>query len=285
MVERSVELGGAVVFWSLAEWSDRDRLRAGLEPLGLAGLVPEPRPASACLKEALEEVLGGPRVLIRPLARRDGFAVVQEQRGEQSNVYTQDLIVRIEETNRGPSPSFSVADERAMKILDAYGRQLGFLHAGQVGNCLVKLVESLGGTRLRPGGAIYWLPGHQVEAWQQIAQQVEQAGQGRASAVYVLRHPMDAEAVRAVRDAVVAEVQAEATRLHQEVMTGELGERALEHRREVASELRKKVLLYEDLLDVGLAGLHQAVDRADQAAAAAVLLASAQPPQEVANAG
>jgi hypothetical protein len=95
---------------------------------------------------------------------------------------------------------------------------------------------------------------------------------------------MDADAVRAVRDAVVNEVQSEATRIHDEVMKGELGERALEHRRVQAYDLRKKVLLFEDLLDVALAGLHEAVDRADQAAAAAVLLGSVQPPEEVANA-
>jgi hypothetical protein len=60
-------------------------------------------------------------------------------------------------------------------------------------------------------------------------------------------------------------------------VTGELGMKALDTRRKQAGELRKKVLLYEELLDTGLAGLHEAVDRADQAAAAAALLASAQP--------
>jgi hypothetical protein len=91
---------------------------------------------------------------------------------------------------------------------------------------------------------------------------------------------MDADAVRAVRDAVVAEVQAEASRIHDEVLSGELGGRALDTRRSRARELQEKISLYEHLLDVGLEGLHAAVDRADQAAAAAVLLASAQGPEE-----
>jgi hypothetical protein len=68
-------------------------------------------------------------------------------------------------------------------------------------------------------------------------------------------------------------------------MAGDLGERALETRRHQAGDLRQKVLLYEELLDVGLQGLHQAVDTADQATAAAILLASAQPAEQVANAG
>jgi hypothetical protein len=97
---------------------------------------------------------------------------------------------------------------------------------------------------------------------------------------------MDADAVRAVTDAIVSEINVEAGHIHDEVMAGELGERALEHRREQAACLRQKVVLYEELLDVGLSGLHQAVDRADQAAAAAALLVSAQNnPALVAQAG
>jgi hypothetical protein len=38
------------------------------------------------------------------------------------------------------------------------------------------------------------------------------------------------------------------------------------------------VLLYEDLLDVGLKGLHVALDEADQAAATATLLLSSSSP-------
>ena len=90
--------------------------------------------------------------------------------------------------------------------------------------------------------------------------------------MYVLRHRLDADAVRAVRDAVVAEVQAEADRIRDEVAAGDLGGRALETRKKQAAELRDKVLLYEDLLSVGLPGLHTAVDQADQAAATAALL-------------
>jgi hypothetical protein len=285
MPEGNLDLGGAVVFWTLAPWTLRDRLLAGLTTLGLQAFVPDPRPATACLKDALEEVLGGPRILVRPLARRDGFAVIQEQRGEQGNAYTQDLVARIDDSNGQTKPVFTPSDDRATKVQDAYTRQLGLLHLTQVSASLVKLVESLGGTRLRPSGAIYWVPGNRIDEWQRIAQEFEKAGHGRPSAVYLLRHRMDADSVRAVRDAVVAEVQAESAHIHAEVMAGDLGERALETRRTQAGELRQKVLLYEELLDVGLQGLHQAVDTADQATAAAILLASAQPAEQVASAG
>jgi hypothetical protein len=87
VIENQMEVGGAVVFWALAEWSDRERLKAALEAAGLGQFLPPPRPASAALRSALEEALAGPRVLIRPLAKRDGFAVVREQRGERGNAY------------------------------------------------------------------------------------------------------------------------------------------------------------------------------------------------------
>jgi hypothetical protein len=60
------------------------------------------------------------------------------------------------------------------------------------------------------------------------------------------------------------------------VSAGELGTRALESRRKLAGALREKINLYEDLLNLGLSGLHRAVDDADQAAATAALLLASQ---------
>jgi hypothetical protein len=147
------------------------------------------------------------------------------------------------------------------------------------------VVESLGGIRLRPGGAVYWVPGPRLGAWAEAAEAAEAAADDGRNAVYVLRHRLDADAVRAVRDAVVGEVLSEAGRICEELTGGELGGRALETRKRQAAELREKVLLYEDLLSVGLGGLHEAVDRADQAAATAALLLATRGPAEPQAAG
>jgi hypothetical protein len=85
---------------------------------------------------------------------------------------------------------------------------------------------------------------------------------------------MDADAMRAIRDAIVAEVTAEAARINKEVAHDELGDRALETRRTQAQELREKVLMYEELLSSPLPHLHHALGEAEEAAARAVLLAS-----------
>ena len=53
MIESTLEVGGAVVFWAASEFTDRDRLRAGLAPLALDRFVPDPRPPAGVLRDAL----------------------------------------------------------------------------------------------------------------------------------------------------------------------------------------------------------------------------------------
>ena len=172
------------------------------------------------------------------------------------------------------SLTFDPWDNRSNAVRTAYETQLGRVSASQLSFSLVKIVEYLGGTRLRPSGAVYWIPGPKLDEWSQVAQAIEQAAEVRPSAVYVLRHKLDADAVRAVRDALVAEVQDEATRIRDEVLSGELGGRALVTRKNQVCGLRSKVLLYEEILEVGLNGLHKAIDEADQAAVTAAIMLS-----------
>ena len=95
MIESQIEVGGGVVFWALAEWTDRDVLHAGLAALGRERFLPPARPPASALREALEDALGGPRVLVRPLAKRDGFAVVREDRDDAGSTYSQELVGRV----------------------------------------------------------------------------------------------------------------------------------------------------------------------------------------------
>ena len=276
MIESALDVGGAVVFWTASEFTDRDKLKAGLVLLGLDQFVPDPRPPASVLKDALEETLGGSRVLVRPLADRDGFTVVQEERGKNANSYATELIARVRNPDL-PTIEYEPDDDRALQVNRAFRRHSGRIPGVQLSACLVKIVEFLGGTRLRPTGAVYWIPGPKLDEWALAAQAVEAASDGKPSAVYLLRHRLDGDAVRAIRDAIVTEVQAATARISDDVKAGDLGSRALETRKQQAHELRDKVLLYEDLLSVGLAGLHRAIDVADQAAATASLLLAAQP--------
>ena len=153
MVENNLEIGGGVVFWTLADWTDRDRLRTAFVPLGLEDHVPEPRLPSAVLRDALEEALGGSRILVRPLADRDGFTVVKEERGRVRNAYLTDLVARVTVADP-PVLDFEPLDDRAAVVTESYRRHAVRVPAGQLSSALVRVVESLGGTRQRPGGAV-----------------------------------------------------------------------------------------------------------------------------------
>src|SRR5437763_1609167 len=111
MVAGRLDVGGAVVFWSVADTTDRRRLVNALLPLGLESYAPLPRPAPAAPRDALEQTLGGPRVLVRPLAGRDGFAVVREDRGSSGNRYATELVARV--VGDPPALEFDSDDGRA----------------------------------------------------------------------------------------------------------------------------------------------------------------------------
>ena len=277
MTPNHLRLGGAVVYWTLSEFTLRERLADGLGDAGFGDLAPDRRPATAALKAALDQTLGGSRILIRPLQSRDGFAVVEERRGQNENLYFQTLSARVQGEGLLARLVFTPQDERSLAVQQAFDLHQGLIASHQVSECLVRIVERLGGTRLRPSGGFYWLPEGKLGPWQEVSSAVEKAAFGRPHACYVLRVAMDADAVRAVRDAIVAEVMTEACRIREEVLSGALKERALESRRLEAVDLRDKVALYEQLLDTGLASLRQAIDAAEEAAAAAALLVSAQP--------
>lgn len=270
MIENHFDIGGAVV-WTPSDATNRLKLHSAFASLNLESFVPEQRPPASILKDALEECLGGSRVLIRPLSDRDGFTVVREDRGKFGNTYLTMLVARVSDDSI-PTLKIEPFDERTAVIEQVYHQHESRIPATQLSSCLVRIVESLGGTRLRPTGAVYWIPGPKLDEWNQIAHAVEQCAEGKPSAVYLLRHRLDGDAIRAVRDALVTEVQGEAKRIQEEVLSGDLGSRALETRKKQAGELRDKVLLYEDLLSVALSDLHEVIDEADQSAATAAIL-------------
>lgn len=272
IVNESLRIGGAITLWNLSEFSDQQELERGLTNLGLEKFAPARRPPVAALREAMQEVVGGPRILIRPLDDKNGWCAVKEDRGKHINQYDHVLTARIDDALR---ISFSPFDERAQKVVDRFNQHAGYLHAADVSRALVEILDSMVATSLRPRGAVYWLPQYRVNEWDRVAKVVEDASVGRLSAVYLLRNIMDGDACRAVMDSVIAEVKTKADGIDREVREGNLGVRGLEHRQAIAQELRKKVSEYEDLLGVELLRLHEIVDQTETAACRAAVLASA----------
>lgn len=274
MVEsKGLKVGGLMTWWNCARFVRRQELRDGLEALGLGKHAPEPRTPPAALRSALEEVFPARTHSVEPLKRRDAFEVVEITRGEERNTFTHSLWVGIDKDESVEVKPFDMVT--ATRIVEAYNRHLGLVTANTVTQSLLGVLGSLQGTSLRERGALYWLPDSCIEEWRSVARVVENAPtRGGSTRVYLVRHEMDADAVRAVRDAITDEVRQATEKIHKDVLSGELGERALTHRQLEADELRAKIGLYEDMLNVGLGSLRADLDKAEEAATAARLLIS-----------
>ena len=270
--QSTLRIGGAVSFWSLSEYTSQATLKQGLESLGLAKFVPAERTNTAVLFEALGILFPTNKHIIRPLEDRDGFVVVEEARGKHDNTYKTELSARIDDQDNISITPWTFAIQAA--INEQFEKQRGLLRATAVTSVLTTYIGSLGGTRLRPNGAIYWLADGKLGQWQSVARVVEAASAGGKSAVYLIRHQMDADAIRAVRDAIVAEVTVASAKIKEDIEGG-LGERALEHRKEQALELREKIVEYEQLLGIGLQSLRDTIEEATQSATLAAIMESA----------
>jgi len=271
---QGIKIGGAVIFWGPSEWTVRKDYLRGLRNLGLEKFVPEPRSGPNCLKEALGQIHTSRGHRVESLARVGHFEVIDVEKGEDENQYRRVCKATVNEANQLTLEPYEA--QRAVVLIDTFNKQLGLLRGSQVSTSLVNIITSLGGTRLRPNGSVYWLPESQLERWAQIGQVVENSSQGRKSSVYILRHQMDADAVKAIRDAIVQEISQEASKMENEILDPEssLGDRALENRRAEALCLRAKVKQYEELLDLGLTDLRGQLDGLETVIAKAALLAS-----------
>ncbi len=277
-VIRTDATGGVLAFWSLAEFSDRETVLQGWGAADLAAFVPEPLPPVTILRDALAAVAAGPRTLVRPLAKRTGWAVVREDRGESGNAYTH--LARAEVSEGGSVvvvPGTGWDPPMTDKVMAAYAAMEGKVPAARLSAALVDVVCALGGVRLRPNGGLYFLPAARVGRWREAAEVAERAGGGR-SRCYLMQQEWTPDTVRAVRDAVTADVEAEAARLSADILSGELGEKALAARAREAAALRRKVGEFEHVLGVGLEALAALVDRVGTAHLAGELLSSLSEP-------
>lgn len=270
-----VKVDGSVCFWSLSDKTDRSLLEIGLRSIGMEDLMPPVRPSPAILRDALQQACGDARTLIRPLGDRRGFAVVEEQRGTNNNGYSERFTVKTKDVANGLGLEFNGDYYKdADKVRLACAEWHGIASSDQVANVLVKAVAMLKGISLRPSGAIYWVPGTAVDTWTKLGAVIEMASSS-ASKIYRISHDFDDAAVRAVCDAVIHEIETDTERIEEDVLGGELGERALEGRQREAENMRSKVLIYQDLLAVGLGGLTSNLDKLEQTIATATLQASA----------
>lgn len=275
MLEKEASVAGAVTYWSLSSETDFTKLVRGFDPLGYLDAIPIPHDGSQALKSALNKTFSnrqnGRMVRARKNPDENGFEIVQETRGENKNKYDMLTNIRVKDDVVSMFPS----DDKLLEtIQQAYLYQKMILDLNQVGTMLVNIVERLDGRTLRPRGAIYWLPEISLVDWKKIAGVVEGSSlTNNPNSVFLLRTLFDNDAVRAVKDAVIRDIQEKANSIHLQVEEKNLGERAFRSRARDAAELHNRIQMYEAILGETLDGLHEFANQTEQDVVTAAIAA------------
>lgn len=288
MTAHVIASGGAVVFWTGGPTS-RQILEARLAQLDLQDFTPLPRTEAQALKIALGDYAdeqkqslrrarkgtakdpNGGKVkrdkLVQPHRnqKQNGFEVVDVARGDAANDYVTDFSAKVVDGVVQISRGYA---ERT-SLQEKYDLAKVTLGGNAIGRSLVDIMASLKGTALREAGGVYWIPDEGVPTWARVIAAFQDAGRNK---VYAMRTVMDSQTVRAVSDAIVGEVLAASGSLADEIRTGQLGEQALDSRRQRAKSLHARVSEYEQILGQTMQHLHQVIGIAELAAASATAI-------------
>lgn len=284
MIAKNYPVAGAVVFWTATD-SDRGKLVNGLGALGFADLIPNQRTDASVLESSLKDWCDGKNKLIKKDGRKkivqahdnrdvNGFEVVEVEVKDRNNYYSYDFGVGFDANRPGALVFQSAGVYIEQEVCDLFNANKSLVTAAAVGQLLVKIVaEKLGGVCLRESGGVYWIPEHSIDVWERVSSSVEFAALAGRNKAYLLRTQMDECALKAVKDAIFTEVMAEAERIRTEVYSGDLGDRALDTRKDQALELGKRVEEYETLLGETMADLKLVVKLVQESTVVAALSA------------
>jgi len=270
-----VEEAGVISYWKLNGPVALDKLTAAWGKLGLdpKSLPAAPAPETA-LRRAVAE-LGGRRRLIRPLAKRGAWAIVDERvHGEKHLDYTE--VARVFWKNNGID--FELADfDLRHKIRGAFDRTRDELAGEDVSTWLVRRAEAVQAVSLRDAGGVYFIPRQHADYWRKVAMAVEIASKDHH--VYKIPAMNNADAVAAILDAVTTEAAAATKAMQAELAkVGEeaLGKRALNSRGSACVRLLAKIETYEGLLGIRMDAIKTNVESLRADVASAALLAQAE---------
>lgn len=271
MQHRELKLNGVIGYWSLTDGTPLDVVHDGLKPAGLSHCVPVEMTDKPSLRRALATVYPGRRQLIRPLEGKAGFAVIHESTDDNGDmVHEQQMQVLIIYPSHMGGEAYLVfrpGDHFLIqRVREEFALEKGKVPAAQMGQILVRCVESLKGVSLRPSGGFYWLAEEDVPKWEQVCDVIEGANSGNK--MYLLRTTTEPETVDAVCDAVITQVQAKLDALAESIESGDLGKRALKSRETMAQELDEYLQRYEGIFQKSFKELR---DRADEVEATAAL--------------
>lgn len=252
---------GAVVYWSLSGCPPLAAVREALAGAGVpeAELPGQPSPAVA-LHQATCETFKG--CLVRPLPK-GGLAVVEERETEDGSLEHRVLwhtflhegtpLVGVRQ-NQPWEESIPAGD----RLAAAYAAAFDSCPAAHLSDWLVRRVQRMAGVSLRQRGSVYFLPPEGAREYRRLREAL-QAVAGTAYQLHAIPALRGDEAVEAVLAAVIAEAEAEAASMEEDLKQ-QLGARALENRQARCAAVEAKVSKYEALLQRSAGAVQQRLD-------------------------
>ncbi|HYM54906.1 MAG TPA: hypothetical protein VES97_06050 [Solirubrobacteraceae bacterium] len=266
-------VAGATVWWRLLGDVDRQKLLDALTARGFGPeRCPDPVEPETALRRAVGE-LRGKRRLVRPI-KRGVWAVVDESvdlSAEELKHY-EGPKVRLDKIGRAELEN--ATPDEAELVKRSYGRYLDALTTEDVASWLIHQAQRLGAVSLREHGGIYYLPPSRWPEWSGITDALQSA-HPRHACYSMPTFKLSAGGARAILDSLTAEVEADVDAIQDDVLSGDLGVRALETRGEKGRLLLAKVEEYEALVGERLEKLRAAVAQVQVDVAAAKLAAEA----------
>lgn len=271
-----LDVQGCLTFFIVSDGVSRTKLREVIDQKGWVCRYPRSREPMSALKRSIHETLkvhawpmqsGKNRLLVRPLARRSGYALVEEipmmgDRVDHQQVGTIKLCKNPDGT-MAPDCSSSCDMNFVNFLSTQFSIHLDLVSRSSLSDVLVSLMEKMfDATSLRPGGGLYQFQEHNYQNWLDITQTIKDCTvQGRkAPEIYVLKHDMDDNAAAAIISGVRRQVQTRVKELKDEIFSGRLKSRGVEKRRQEAVSLNKKVSDIEKLFSSSLPELHELLD-------------------------
>ena len=234
------EMTGAVVYWTLSGDLDVGALAQVWGELDVAWLPKEPSVETAFTRAM--HSFADKHVLVRKHPA-GGYVIVDESPLNGKLVWQERGHFWVD----GGELVYDANDADADAVSTMFEAAKSAIAASDVGGWLVKLVDKLGGVRLRDTGGIYFLPRQSVATFRAVKNALASC---TSHAVFEIPAMRSGEAIGAVLEAVRREALDEITTLQNEVQANEIGKRAVAGRQKYIIQLKAKVQSYEQLLGV-----------------------------------
>ena len=278
---------GAIAFWSTKS-TPRVRVQAAAEQAGIERFVPrEPVPTSVlrdAMLEAARRLCGRIRrqpFIVRQLADSNAFEVRQVIPDAEQNDYRFCFSVSIDPSWRldvlrigANMPSWAALHEH---VSTTVANQRTYLSAPIVTDVMVRGLHSLGATRLKDDGGVWFLPSWCIARYRAFATTIYGKGDGPRFCCTTFAIASDPDTISHVLESLRTEVTAGVEEIMADVLQAEGGmqDRSIRLRIDRANRYLAKVQQYEALAGRTLTDLSGAVERAKQALAINRLLSVA----------